>query len=114
MHNLGLKKTTIVAREIAEIDPFIKVTCFHEGVNEQNADAFFLDDGGALDLVIEECDSVDIKILARIKARQRGIPVLMDTSDRGMVDIERYDLDSSYPILHGLIDPGITPHSSAS
>lgn len=102
LHHVGLNKCVNVAREIAEIDPFLKVTCYTEGLNAANAGHFF-NDGGALDLLIEECDSVDVKILARQKAKALRIPVLMDTSDRGMVDVERFDLEPDRPILHGLI-----------
>lgn len=101
--NLGVPKTIVVAREIAEIDPFLKVTIFNEGINDENIDAFF-NAGGRLDLLIEECDGLDVKIKARIKAKELGVPVLMDTSDRGMLDIERFDLDPERPILHGLVD----------
>ena len=102
IHNLNIPKTVVVAREIAEIDPFLKITCFHEGVNENNLDSF-LTEGGKLDVLIDECDSLDIKIKARLKARELGIPVLMDTSDRGMLAFERFDLESNRPIFHGLI-----------
>lgn len=102
LHNLGLSKVIITAREIAEIDPFIKVVCFADGINENNIDSF-LSDNGKLDLLIEECDGLDIKILSRIKCKELGIPVLMETNDRCMIDIERYDLDNNYPILHGLV-----------
>ncbi len=103
VHNLGVRKTVATAREIAEIDPFLKVTCFHEGITEQNMDQFFLE-GGKLDALIEECDSLDIKIKSRIQARKLGIPVIMDTSDRGMLDIERFDLEPDRSLFHGLID----------
>lgn len=103
VHNLGLLKVYSVAREIAEIDPFIKVKCFADGVTEQNIDAFFADDG-KLDLLIEESDGFDIKILSRYKARSLKIPVLMEASDRCMVDVERFDLEPERPILHGLVD----------
>jgi molybdopterin/thiamine biosynthesis adenylyltransferase len=104
--NLGLPKTHMVAREIAELDPYLPVKVFEEGITENNIEAFLTADG-PLDLLIEECDSVDIKVLAREHARRLRIPVLMDTSDRGMIDVERYDLDPEYPILHGLIDPSV-------
>lgn len=104
--NLGLPKTHMVAREIAELDPYLPVKVFEEGITELNIEAFLTADG-PLDLLIEECDSVDIKVLAREYARKHRIPVLMDTSDRGMIDVERYDLDPNYPILHGLIDPSV-------
>lgn len=102
VHNLGIPKTVIVAREIAKIDPFLKVTCFHEGINENNIDDF-IHKNGKLDLLIDECDSLDIKILCRLRARSYGIPVLMDTSDRGMIDIERFDLEPERPLFHGII-----------
>ncbi|MEI8280225.1 MAG: Rv1355c family protein, partial [Bacteroidota bacterium] len=102
VHNLGIKKVVIAAREIAEIDPFLNVTCFDQGMTEENMDDFFTKNG-KLDLLIDECDGLDMKIISRYKARELGIPVLMDTSDRGMLDVERYDLNPRMPILHGLI-----------
>lgn len=103
VYNLGVSKVIIAAREIAEIDPFLKVVCFSQGLTEANMEDFFLQ-GGKLDMLIEECDSVDIKILSRLKAKELKIPVVMDTSDRGMLDVERFDLQPDRPILHGLID----------
>lgn len=102
LHNLDLQKTINAAREIAELDPFLKVTCYHKGITEENIDAFLLNNG-KLDLLIEECDSLDIKVLSRQKAKEYGIPVMMDTNDRGMLDIERYDLQKDYPLFHGLL-----------
>lgn len=103
IHNLGLPKVYSVAREIAEIDPFIRVKCFPEGLHENNMEEFFLD-GGKLDLLVEESDGFDIKIIARHKARELGVPVVMEASDRCMVDVERFDLEPNRPILHGLVD----------
>ena len=102
LYNLGLKKAVQIAREIAELDPYINVICYEEGINENNIDDF-LNRDGKLNLLIEECDSLDIKILSRIKAKEYQIPVVMETNDRGMIDIERFDLDSNYPLLHNLI-----------
>lgn len=100
--NIGLPKFVITAREILEIDPFIKITCFPKGITEENIDAF-ITANGVLDAIVEECDSVSIKILARTKARQYKIPLIMEMSDRGMIDIERYDLDCDYPMFHGAL-----------
>jgi len=101
--DLGVSKVVSAARQIAEIDPFIKVVCYHEGITEDNITDFFIQ-GGKLDVVLDECDGLDIKVFARKKAKELGIPVVMDTSDRGMIDVERFDLESDRPILHGLID----------
>jgi molybdopterin/thiamine biosynthesis adenylyltransferase len=103
IHNMGLLKTVLVAREIAEIDPFLKVTCFHNGITEENIDAF-LTENGKLDILIDECDSVDIKILCRVEAKKRGIPVVMEASDRATIDVERFDLEPTRPIVHGWLD----------
>lgn len=103
VHHLGIRKTVNVAREIAEIDPYLKVTCFHEGITRDNIDRF-LTEGGQLDLLVEECDSVDIKILARQRAKAHRIPVVMDTSDRGLIDVERFDLEPDRPLLHGRLE----------
>jgi hypothetical protein len=63
----------------------------------------FLVEGGPADLLVEECDSLDIKLLLRERARAHRIPVVMETSDRGMLDVERHDLEPDRPILHGLV-----------
>lgn len=101
--NIELPKTVVLAREIAEVDPFITLRIFSAGINENNINQFF-DLNGKLDLLIEECDNVAVKVQSRVMAKQRGIPVIMDTSDRSLIDVERYDIDVEYPILHGLIN----------
>ncbi len=100
--NIGIEKTQIVVREIAEIDPYLKVTVFDKGINDENIEQFFCE-GGNLDVLIEECDNIEVKIKCRLKAKYLGIPVLMDTSDRGMIDIERFDLEPDRPIFHGML-----------
>lgn len=112
LHNMGINKTIIAAREILEIDPYIKVKLFHDGLNRQNMDEFFTG-GGKLDLFIEVCDGLDIKIESRYKARELQIPVVMDTNDKGMLDVERFDLDPNRPVLHGLAD-GLNPENIKS
>lgn len=102
VHNLGLSKVISVAREIMEIDPFLKLKCYTDGLTEENFEDFFTG-GGNLDLFIDECDGLDMKVLSRFKAREMKIPVVMEASDRGMVDVERFDLEPDRPLLHGTI-----------
>ena len=99
---IGLPKVISAARQIAEIDPFIKVEIFPEGLNPGNLSEFF-SKGGNLDLFYEESDGFDIKVLSRFKARELKIPVIMETNDRGMLDIERFDLENERDIFHGLV-----------
>lgn len=106
--DLGLNKAHVAARRIAELDPYLAVEVFDAGLTVESVDAFL--DG--LDIVVEECDSLDIKAVLRMRARHRRIPVLMATSDRGMVDVERFDQQPDRPILHGLLgqlDIGLLP-----
>ena len=102
VHNLGVSKVVIAAREIAEIDPFLTVHCYEEGVTAATVDAFLTADG-TLDLVVDECDSLDIKVLLRQRARAHRIPVVMATSDRGLFDVERFDREPTRPLFHGLV-----------
>ncbi len=102
LNDLGLKKTISVAREIAELDPFVKVTCFNDGLNEDNIHDFFTK-GGQLNAVVDECDGLDVKILLREKAKELGVPVIMELNDRGTLDVERFDLEPDRPLLHGYI-----------
>jgi nitroreductase len=44
-----------------------------------------------------------MKIRLRERAREHRIPVLMETSDRGLIDVERFDREPERPVLHGLI-----------
>ncbi len=97
--DLDVNKACVAARRIAELDPYLPVEVFDAGLSFDTVDAFL--DG--LDIVIEECDSLDMKALLREGARARRIPVLMATSDRGLVDVERFDQEPQRPILHGLL-----------
>ena len=56
-----------------------------------------------LDLLIEECDDLYVKVRLREAARERRIPVLMETSDRGLLDIERFDKEPDRPLFHGVV-----------
>jgi molybdopterin/thiamine biosynthesis adenylyltransferase/nitroreductase len=97
--DIGLNKAVAAARRIAEIDPYLDVRVMSSGLTPDHVDEFL--DG--LDVVVEECDSLDMKALVREAARVRRQPVLMATSDRGMVDVERFDLEPQRPIFHGLL-----------
>ncbi|WP_227980388.1 Rv1355c family protein [Nocardia spumae] len=100
--DLGVNKAVLAARQIAELDPYLDVEVYPDGIDDMNIDEFF-DAGRPIDLLVEECDLPWIKILSREHARRRGIPVLMEASDRGMLDVERFDLEPDRALLHGLV-----------
>lgn len=97
--DLGLPKVVLAARQIAEQDPYLQVEIYPEGITDENMDGFL----SGLDLLVEECDSLEIKLAVRKKARALKLPVLMDTSDRGMLDVERFDLEPERPLFHGKV-----------
>jgi len=114
VQDLGLNKTIIAARQIAEQDPYLRVRCFIKGVTADGIDDF-LSGYGKLDLLVEESDGIDMKIISRIKAKEYGIPVIMDTNDKGMLDVERFDLEPERPIFHGRLTriEGLSLHELA-
>ncbi|MFG2712046.1 ThiF family adenylyltransferase [Streptomyces goshikiensis] len=115
VHELGLEKSVLCARRMYELDPYLDIEVHRGGVTEETIADFFADaradahahtdaraeDGRGLDVLIEECDTPWVKVAAREHARRRRIPVLMDTNDRGLLDIERFDLEPDRPLFHG-------------
>jgi hypothetical protein len=110
--DLGINKALVAARRIAEIDPYLEVDVFDAGLTVETIEDFLT----GVDVVVEECDSLDMKALLRLGARGRRIPVLMATSDGRMVDVERFDQEPERQILHGLLgqlDVGLLPGMSS-
>jgi molybdopterin/thiamine biosynthesis adenylyltransferase len=99
---LGLGKAVLAGREIAEIDPYLDVEIYPQGVSAESLDAV-LTLPRPVDIVVEECDDLEMKLRIRERARALAIPVVMETSDRGMLDVERFDLEPTRPIFHGLV-----------
>lgn len=97
--DIGENKAVIAARRLAELDPYLKVSVEKEGLTADNVEQFIR----GLDLVVEQCDSFDMKITVREVARSHKIPVLMSTNDRGLIDVERFDLEPGRPLFHGLL-----------
>nr|WP_194827292.1 ThiF family adenylyltransferase [Nocardia sp. XZ_19_231] len=101
--DLGVSKAVLAARQMFEIDPYLDIEVFTDGLTEESIGPFFDGVGGThpLDLVVEECDTVWAKVAAREYARRRAVPVLMDANDRGLLDVERFDREPHRPLFHG-------------
>ncbi|MGK8522123.1 Rv1355c family protein [Nocardia asteroides] len=99
LFDIGINKAVVTARRIAELDPYLPVQVFEAGVDENSVDEFL----AGLSIVVEECDSLDMKLLIREAAARHRVPVLMETSDRGLLDVERFDLEPRRPTFHGLL-----------
>lgn len=102
VQNLGLKKVLVTARQIYEINPYAELEIFADGLTKENINKFFIGPP-KLDIVIDELDNLAIKCLIREEAKKCRVPLVMaaDNGDNGVIDIERYDLDSNTPFFHG-------------
>ncbi len=108
---LGVPKIELVARQIYEINPYAQIELFSDGISKENLEEFFVGKS-SLDVVLDEMDNLAIKYLLREFAKKHRVPLVMaaDNDSSGVVDIERYDLDSETPFFHGRI-PGASYES---
>ena len=97
--DVGINKVVLAAREVAELDPYIRVVGFPDGVDDTTIGDFV--DGA--DVIVDECDDLEMKVRLREYARAARVPVVMATSHRGMLDVERFDLEPDRPPFHGLL-----------
>jgi len=101
VHQIGVPKVVLAARQIFELDPYASLSLYTDGATHESLERLLTDEPKP-NVVVDECDSIEMKFLLRERARLHGVPVLMETSDRGVVDIERFDLDPNRPVFHGL------------
>lgn len=102
--NIEVPKVVAVARQIYEMNPYAKVELYQKGITEQALHKFLVG-SGKLSLLVEEMDQPYFKIKVREEARKLGIPIIMaaDNADSIVVDVERFDINKKYPILHGIL-----------
>ena len=99
LFELGAPKWLSAARAIAEVDPYLEVEVWPEGFLAENIGDVL----EGVDLVVDACDGPQAKALLRLGARDRRMPLVMETNDRGLLDIERYDREETVDFLHGRV-----------
>jgi hypothetical protein len=106
--DIGQNKAFIAAKEVWELDPYAQLDIWSDGITKDTLKKFLLDP--KVDVFVDEMDSLDLKIAARFICREAGIPVLMatDNGDGIILDVERFDLDKTQEIFHGLLG-SVTP-----
>ena len=97
--DVGVNKVVLAAREVAELDPYVRVVTYPGGVDETTIADFV----AGVDVIVDECDDLEMKVRLREHARAARRPVVMATSHRGMLDVERFDLEPERPPFHGLL-----------
>lgn len=106
--DLGQNKAILVARRVAKIDPYLGVTLYPDGVTLDDMDAFL--DG--LDLLVEECDGLAIKLEIRRRVRERGIDLVFAADERGFLSVEPYGQHPELAPFHGRIEQPQGPRES--
>lgn len=109
--DIGKNKAVQTAIQIQkDLDPFIDISVYEEGINSQNIDDFIVGNTELNEpkpnILIEETDDLDAKIEIRKKCRENGVCVIM-VSDLGssvQIDIRRFDLDRKQSLAVGISD----------
>jgi hypothetical protein len=104
--SVGQSKAAVIGRQVYEMNPYSAVSYFDK-VGKDNI-AEILDTPWPVNMVVDEIDDMEMKVLIRAEARARKIPVVMATElgDTVMLDVERFDLEPKRELFHGMI-PGI-------
>jgi tRNA threonylcarbamoyladenosine dehydratase len=102
--DVGLSKSLVVARKLREMNPYHTIERFGNVTGENVKD--FFESPWPIHAVVDEMDNLQMKVLLRIEARKRGLPVIMatDLGDDVMLDVERFDLEPNRPFFHGLVE----------
>lgn len=102
---LGLPKAEACARRLYELDPFLDVEVWPGALDLQAADAFVQ----GLDVVVDACDAFPVKLALRAAAARNRVPLMMETSFRGTLDLENYARDPDHAPFHGALDGAPPP-----
>ncbi|MGH7158106.1 MAG: ThiF family adenylyltransferase [Candidatus Saccharimonadales bacterium] len=104
--SVGKNKAHIVGQQIYEMNPYSEVA-YYDRATKDNIGGI-LESPWRVDMAVDEIDDIETKIRIRYEARARKIPVVMATElgDTIILDVERFDLEPTRPLLHNLI-PGV-------
>lgn len=104
-HHVGLHKVEAISRKVWEIDPFIEVVAYKNGLNKTNLKE--ITQKYKVNVIVDEMDDLRMKILVRETAKKYKLPVVMaaDDGDNSLLDVERYDLNPDLALFSGLV-PG--------
>ena len=72
LSDVGLDKSAVAADKVRLINPYVKVTCFSEHVDETNIDEII----GDSNIVIDALDNVLTRVIVSRKAKEKRIPYI--------------------------------------
>jgi molybdopterin/thiamine biosynthesis adenylyltransferase len=86
-------KLDVAVRTLHQIDPFLEIHAFPEGVTKENLSDFV----SGVDLIVDAFDNFQLKIQLRKEAKKKNIPVVSGFDiERGvLLIVERYDQETN-------------------
>lgn len=106
-HHVGLHKVEAISRKVWEIDPYVEIEAYNDGLSEENLAEIL--QKHKVDVIVDEMDDLRMKIILRETAKNRRIPVVMaaDDGDDALLEVERYDLQPDLQPFGGRIPEDI-------
>ena len=104
LKDLGLSKSAVAADKVRLINPYVKVTSFHEHVDGDNLDIII----GDSDIVIDALDNVLTRVIVSRKALEKGIPYIHGAihGTLGQITVFLPNSDKTYEEMFNLPSQG--------
>ena len=104
LKDLGLSKSAVAADKVRLINPYVKVTAFHEHVDGDNIDLII----GDSDIVIDALDNVLTRVIVSRKALEKGIPYIHGAihGTLGQITVFLPNSDKTYEEMFNLPSQG--------
>ncbi|MDO5809680.1 HesA/MoeB/ThiF family protein [uncultured Methanobrevibacter sp.] len=104
LKDLGLSKSAVAADKVRLINPYVKVTAFHEHVDGDNIDIII----GDSDIVIDALDNVLTRVIVSRKALEKGIPYIHGAihGTLGQITVFLPNSDKTYEEMFNLPSQG--------
>jgi molybdopterin/thiamine biosynthesis adenylyltransferase len=104
LSDLGLSKSAVAADKVRLINPYVKVTSFHEHVDRGNIDVII----GDSDIVIDALDNVLTRVIVSRKAKEKGIPYIHGAihGTLGQITVFLPNSDKTYEEMFNLPSQG--------
>jgi hypothetical protein len=101
--SVGNYKVDEIAKALTEINPFASVISYKESTHGKITEV--ISKGPEVNVIVDEIDNFQDKILLRVLAREKKIPLISaaDVGDNIIIDIERYDVDKNLQPFLGRI-----------
>ena len=103
--DIGVPKTVLAARQLYEINPYARIMLFTRGIQTLADIERFAVQPRRAALIIDEMDSLELKLALRRVAKKNRIAVISaaDNDTNTVINIERFDQEPSRELYHGVL-----------